>query len=395
MASTNALWRDALPYTDLSGSKNPVRSERVWGRALVACLPILWCRIGMSDPEKTSSDNAGRRLSGSVILSIQLAALVLLLFVISLAIGPVGLSPGEVAAGLFGTGESAASIIVQEIRVPRSLLAMLIGGTLGLAGAALQGFLRTPLAAPSLLGAPAAAALAVVLSVAIGLVGALSTALPLAAIAGALASVGFLLIFAGARASLLVVVLAGLAVSAIAAAGTALVLHLAPTRFDDVEMSFWLLGSLENRSLEHVAIAAPFMIASWILLSWDRLAFRAFTMGEDVAAGLGINLSAVRLRVVAGVAVGVGAAVSVAGAIGFVGLVAPQLMRPFVNQDPTRLLLPAALAGSAMLLIADILVRLVPSPTEINLGIVTTLIGAPFFVVMIMQHRRKVLGDPS
>ena len=349
----------------------------------------------MSDPRKISSADADRRPPGLLVLSIQLASLVLLLFVISLAIGPVGLSPGEVAAGLFGAGESAASIIVQEIRVPRSLLAMLVGGTLGLAGAALQGFLRTPLAAPSLLGAPAAAALAAVLSVAIGLVGALSTALPLAAIAGAVLSVGFLLIFAGARAGLLVVILAGLAISAIAAAGTALVLHLAPTRFDDVEMSFWLLGSLENRSLEHVAIAAPFMIASWVLLGWDRLAFRALTMGEDVAEGLGINLRAVRLRVVAGVAIGVGAVVSVAGAIGFVGLVAPQLMRPFVNHDPARLLVPAALAGAAMLLVADILVRLIPSPTEINLGIVTTLIGAPFFVAMIMQHRRKILGEPN
>ena len=348
----------------------------------------------MSDPDKSAAANAGGRPSGPLVLAAQLGGLVAMLFVVSLAIGPVRLSPGEVLAGLFGGGDSAASIIVREIRVPRSLLAMFIGATLGLAGAALQGFLRTPLAAPSLLGAPSAAALAAVLSIAVGLVGALSTALPLAAIAGAIVSVGFLLIFAGPRASLLVVILVGLAISAIAAAATALVLHLDPSRFDDVQMSFWLLGSLENRSLEHVTIAVPFLTASWVLLSWDRLAFRALTLGEDVAEGLGIDLRAVRFRVVTGVAVGVGAAVSVAGSIGFVGLIAPQLVRPLVNHDPARLLLPAALAGAAMLLVADIVVRIVPSPTEINIGIVTTLIGAPFFVAMIMKHRRKFTGEP-
>lgn len=349
----------------------------------------------MNDREKPTSMEAGSRGPGTLSLSLQLAGLVVILFAISLAIGPVGLSPGEVIAGLFGGGESAASIIVREIRVPRSLLAVFIGATLGLSGAALQGYLRSPLVAPSLLGAPSAAAFVAVAAIAIGLVGVLSTALPLLASLGAVASVGFLLLFAGPRASLLVVILAGLAISAIAAAGTALALNLAPERFDNVEMSFWLLGSLENRSIQHVLIALPFMGIGWVLLTWDRLAFRALTLGEEAAAGLGVNMGAVRLRVVAGVAVGVGAAVAVAGAIGFVGLVAPQLMRPFVHHDPAKLLLPSALTGASLLLVADIIVRLVPSPTEINIGIVTALLGAPFFVVLIMQQRRKLVGAPT
>lgn len=334
----------------------------------------------------------GRR---NVPLTLQLGGLVLLLFAVSLAIGPVGLSPGEVIGGLIGGGDSTAAIIVREIRVPRSLLAVLIGGTLGLAGAALQGYLRSPLAAPSLLGAPSAAAFVAVAAVAVGLVGALSAVLPLAAIAGAVASVAFLLLFAGPRASLLVLILAGFAISALAAAGTALILNFAPARLDGFEISFWLLGSLENRSMQHVGIALPFMAISWVLLTWDRNALRALTLGEEAAEGLGIGLRAVRLRVVAGVAVGVGAAVSVAGAIGFVGLVAPHLVRPLVDHDPARLLLPAALSGAGLLLAADIIVRLVPSPGEINIGIVTALIGAPFLVILIMQQRRRLVGAPT
>jgi iron complex transport system permease protein len=323
-----------------------------------------------------------------------MAILVLLLLAISLAVGPVGLPLGEVFAALFGGADDAANVIVQEIRLPRSLLALLIGATLGLAGAALQGLLRSPLAAPSLLGAPSAAAFAAAAVIALGLAGFLSTFVSLAAIAGALASVGLLLLIAGPRASLLVLILAGLAVSALAAAGTALAINVAPARFDEVEISFWLLGSLENRSMGDVAIVLPFMAIGWALLSWDRGALRALTLGEEAAGALGIDMKAVRRRVVIGVAAGVGAAVAVAGAIGFVGLVAPQLMRPFVNHDPARVLLPAALSGAAILLLADIVVRVVPSAAEIKIGIVTALIGVPVFILLIMQHRRGLVGAP-
>jgi iron complex transport system permease protein len=321
-----------------------------------------------------------------------LAILVVVLFVTSLGVGSVPMLPGEVVAGLTGTGSEATNLIVREIRLPRGLLAVLIGATLGLSGGALQGLLRNPLASPSLFGAPPAAAFGAVVVIGFGVTSALSTWLPLAAIAGALASVGALLVVAGPRASLLVLILAGLAISSLAAAGTALALNLAPNPFAALEIAFWLLGSLEDRSLRHVMIAVPFMLVAWVLLIWDRNAFRALTLGEEAAESLGIVMGRVRFRVVIGVAAGVGAAVAVSGTIGFIGLVAPHLVRTLVRFDPGKLLIPAALAGAALLLASDMVVRLIPSQTEIKVGVVTALIGAPFFIALIFRRRRDLAG---
>jgi iron complex transport system permease protein len=321
-----------------------------------------------------------------------LGVFVVLLFAVSLAVGPVSLPLETVPRVLIGQGNEVATIIVREIRLPRAILAVLIGGTLGLAGAALQGLLRNPLAAPSLFGAPSAAAFGAVSVISLGLVDAVSFALPVAAIAGALISVALLLLVAGPRASLLVLILAGLAISSLAGAGTALALNLAPNPFAALEIAFWLLGSLEDRSMRHVLIALPFMVVGTVLLFWDRRAFRALTLGEEAAASLGFDLFMIRLRVVAGVAAAVGAGVAVAGTIGFVGLVAPHLMRPFVRYDPGRLMIPAALSGAILLLAADIAVRLIPSQGEIKVGVLTALIGAPFFIALIMRRRYDLVG---
>jgi iron complex transport system permease protein len=329
------------------------------------------------------------------LLVFVLILLVAALFAGSLAVGPVVLPLDTLRDIAMGKGDAAARIIVFEIRLPRALLGLIIGGTLGLSGAALQGLLRNPLAAPSLFGAPSAAAFGAVLVISLGLVDALSWALPAAAIAGALLSVALLILVAAARASLLVLILAGLAVSSLAGAATALALNLAPNPFAALEIAFWLLGSLEDRSLQHVLIAAPFMGVGVVLLMWDRRAFRALTLGEDAAASLGFNLNGVRLRVVAGVAAAVGAGVAVAGSIGFVGLVAPHLMRPFVRHDPGRLMIPAALSGAALLLAADIAVRLIPSQGEIKVGVFTALIGAPFFIALILSRRHLLTGDET
>jgi iron complex transport system permease protein len=213
-----------------------------------------------------------------------------------------------------------------------------------------------------------------------------------AAIAGAFASVALLIIVAGPRASLLVLILAGLAISSLAGAGTALALNLAPNPFAALEIAFWLLGSLEDRSMRHVAIAVPFMAIGAVMLMWDRRAFRALTLGEEAAQSLGFDLTWVRLRVVAGVAAAVGAGVAVAGTIGFVGLVAPHLVRPFVQHDPGRLMIPATLSGAALLLAADIAVRIIPSTSEIRVGVVTALIGAPFFIYLIARRRYDLTG---
>jgi iron complex transport system permease protein len=192
-----------------------------------------------------------------------------------------------------------------------------------------------------------------------------------------------------------VLILAGIAISSLAAAGTALALNLAPNPFAALEIAFWLLGSLQDRSMRHVLIALPFVVAGAALLMMDRRAFRALALGEEAAASLGFDLRAVRLRVVVGVAMAVGAGVAVGGTIGFVGLVAPHLVRPFVRHDPGRLLVPAALSGAAMLTAADVLVRLIPSQGEIGAGVVTALIGAPFFVALIMRRRSMLAGVPA
>ena len=327
-------------------------------------------------------------------LEAALVALLLLLAVASLMVGPAGLSPRTALAALW-SGEGPAGIIVRDIRLPRTLLALLIGATLGLSGAALQGLLRNPLAEPALFGAPQAAAAASSAVIAFGFFSATSLAVPIAGIAGAFLSIGGLVAIAGRRASLTVVLLAGLALASFAGAATALILNLAPNPFIALEVAFWLLGSLEDRSSDHLLIAAPFMLASWLLLALNARAFRALTLGEDAAASLGVDLTRTRLLVVSGVALGVGAAVAVAGSIGFVGLVAPHLVRRLVDSDPARVMLPGTLAGAALLLAADIAVRSVPSAIELKVGVVTALIGVPFFLAMIFSERRMLEGAPA
>ncbi|MGE3150086.1 MAG: FecCD family ABC transporter permease [Pseudorhodoplanes sp.] len=327
-------------------------------------------------------------------LNLALAALIMGLALVSLMVGPAGLSPREALASLF-TGDGAAGIVVREIRLPRTLLAILIGATLGLSGAALQGLLRNPLAEPALFGAPQAAAAGASSVIAFGFAPATSLLVPCAGILGALVSIGGLVAIAGRRASLTVTLLAGLALASFAGAATALILNLAPNPFIALEVVFWLLGSLEDRSSEHLMIATPFLIASWIVLALKARDFRALALGEDAAASLGVALDRTRMTVVTGVALGVGAAVAVVGAIGFVGLVAPHLVRRAVDSDPARVMLPGALTGAALLLAADIAVRVVPAATELKVGVVTALIGVPFFLAMIFREGRVLEGATS
>jgi iron complex transport system permease protein len=327
-------------------------------------------------------------------INLGLSLLVVALAVLSLTVGAASLPPAAVWHGLIG-GDGIAGLIVREIRLPRTILALLIGGTFGLAGAALQGLLRNPLAEPALFGAPQAAAAGASLMIAFGFAGVTSFAVPLAGIAGALISIGGLLAIAGHRTSLTVTLLAGLAFASFAGAATALILNLAPNPYIALEIAFWLLGSLEDRSSEHVVLILPFLLLSWVLLSLCASAFRALTLGEDGAASLGVDITRARLLTVVGVALGVGASVAVTGAIGFVGLVAPHLVRRAVGSDPARIMLPAALAGAALLTASDIVVRLIPAATEIKLGVVTALIGVPFFLSMILRERKFLEGAPA
>ena len=336
-----------------------------------------------------ANEDAARRRIGAVA---ALSALVALLMLISLGIGPVRLSPLAVADALFGGGSDVSRVIVREIRLPRTLLALAIGAILGLSGASLQGLLRNPLASPSLFGAPQSAAFGAVLVIALGLADVRSYALPVAAICAAFASVFVLLSIAGRNAGLLILILSGLAISSFAGAATALVMNLSSNPFVVLEIAFWLLGSLEDRSFQHVMLAFPFIIAGAIMLFSQRHAFRALSLGEETAQSLGVDVGRLRLFVISGVALGVGGAVAVTGTIGFIGLVAPHLMRPLIGHDPGRLLLPSALAGSALLLAADIAVRIIPSTSDIKVGVLTSIIGVPFFLYLIMRERRALGG---
>jgi iron complex transport system permease protein len=336
-----------------------------------------------------TADIAARR---RVTVMAALVGLVALLVLVSLGTGPVRLSPLTVVDALFGGGADVQQVIVREIRLPRTILGLAIGAILGMSGAALQGLLRNPLASPSLFGAPQSAAFGAVLVIAFGLADVRSYSLPVAAIITAFASVFVLLAIAGRNAGLLILILAGLAISSLAGAATALVMNLSSNPFVVLEIAFWLLGSLEDRSFRHVMLALPFIVVGAIILWSQRNAFRALSLGEETAQSLGVDVGRLRLGVILGTALGVGGAVAVSGTIGFIGLVAPHLMRPLIGHDPARLLVPSALAGAALLLAADIAVRIIPSTSDIKVGVLTSIIGVPFFLYLIMRERRALAG---
>lgn len=320
-----------------------------------------------------------------------LAALVAVLFVAALIVGPadIGVMSG-LRALIFG-GEGPISLVMQEIRLPRALLALMIGGALGMAGAAMQGYLRNPLADPGLIGVSGSAALGAVLAIQTGLAATFAFGLPLAALGGALLGVLAVLLLAGPRGSSLTLILAGIAISALAGAMTSLVLNLSPNPFAANEIVFWMMGSLADRSMAHVWIAAPLIALGVLLLATLARGLDALTLGEDAAEAMGISLRGLRLRLVFGTAAVVGASTAVAGAIGFVGLVVPHLLRPFVGAQPGRLLWASAFGGAAMLLAADIAVRLILPTRDLKLGVVTALVGAPLFLHLIYRTRRDGL----
>lgn len=325
-------------------------------------------------------------------LGLVLGLAVALLFAGSLLIGPAALGLGESLRALVAGGaeRGAVALVMQEVRLPRALLGLMTGAALGLAGAAMQGFLRNPLAEPGLIGTSASAALGAVIALQSGLAALHVLALPGMALLGAFLSVGLILAIAGPRGGALTLILAGIAVSAFAGALTALVLNLSPNPFAAAEIVFWLLGSLADRSFVHVWIAAPFVLAGGALLLSLGRGLDALTLGEDAAASLGVRLGRLRLLVIAGAAASVGGVTAVAGAIGFVGLVVPHVLRPFVGARPSALLPASALGGAAMVLAADIAVRLVAPDRDLKLGVLTALIGAPFFLHLIWRLRRRL-----
>ena len=318
---------------------------------------------------------------------LPLAALCAALMLASLLIGPAGAGLTESLQALW-SGDGALGLVMREIRAPRAVLGFMVGASLGLSGAAMQGYLRNPLAEPGLIGVSASAALGAVIALQTGFAAAFALALPVAALAAALVAVGLIAVMAGPGGGSLALILAGVAISTLAGALTSLVLNLSPNPFAANEIVFWMMGSLADRSWLHVAIAAPFMALGAALVAGTGRGLDALTLGEDAAASLGINLPRLRLRLVLGIAAMVGAATAVAGAIGFVGLVVPHLLRGAVGARPGRLLAASALGGAALVLAADIAVRLVLPGRDLKLGVVMALIGAPVFLHLIWRQRR-------
>lgn len=313
-----------------------------------------------------------------------------LLFVVSLLVGPAGLDVATSLASLFSGENEAAAIVMREIRLPRAILGMMVGATLGLSGAVLQGYLRNPLADPSVLGVSGAASLGAVIAIYSGLSAVLALALPLCAIAGAVIAVLLVHTLAGRVASVLTLILAGVAINTISSAFTSLVLSLSTNPYASIEIVFWMLGSLTDRSMTHVWLSLPFILLGWLILMRLGRDLDALSLGPDVAATMGIRLERTQTLAIIGTASAVGAATAVAGAIGFVGLVVPHLLRPLVGNQPSRLLAASAVGGAAVILAADIAVRLIAPERDLKLGVLTAIIGTPFFLWLILEQRRKL-----
>jgi iron complex transport system permease protein len=313
-----------------------------------------------------------------------LLLLVLTLYVVSLAVGPV-LWPWRL-------GDEVGWAIVWQLRVPRATLGLLIGGVLGLSGAVLQGWLRNPLAEPGVIGVSACAGFAAVCAFYSGLAAVFTLALPLAGIAGAAVAVVLLMTAVRAGTGTVSLLLMGVAINAIAGALIALVLASSPNPFAYQEISLWLAGSIVDRDLRYVFISAPFMIIGAAIVLGAGRWLDALSLGEETARSLGAETGRLGLRLTLGVGLMVGAATSVAGVIGFVGLVAPHLVRAKVGFKPGATMVPSMLVGAVLVLAADIVVRLLPTAYELQLGVFTSLVGAPFLVRVIRRSRAAWLA---
>ncbi len=322
------------------------------------------------------------------LLIILLGVSVSLLFIISLFIGSNPISVIQAAQETLDGTPSVLALIFTEIRLPRALIALFTGATLGICGAAMQGLLRNPLASPGLIGSASGAALGAVTMLYFGLATTLPLALPIGGMVGALSATLLVYLLAGRDAGTLTLILAGVAINALAMALISLQLNLAPSPYAVREMVLWMLGSIANRSMTDFQVLLPGVLLGWALLIGTGRSLDALTLGEETASTMGIQLSRLRWRIFIAVALAVGSAVSITGAIGFIGLVIPHLMRPLVGYQPARLLPVSAFGGAILLLAADICVRLFPAGTEIKVGVLTSLVGAPFFLYLIMKSRR-------
>jgi len=278
-----------------------------------------------------------------------------------------------------------AALILAELRLPRALLAVTLGMGLGAAGAAMQGYLRNPLADPGLFGIAPSAALGAVIALWFGF--ATAWLLPLLALAGAGGAMALLALIAGRTGGIALFTLAGMMIASLAGALTSLALSLAPNAFALSAIYTWLLGALTDRGWPDLLLAAPLTLAGIAALFAAGRALDALTLGEAAARSLGVDPVRLKWLLIAGTGLTVGSGVAVAGIIGFVGLIVPHLVRPLTDRRPSALIWPSALAGGLLLLVADVVVRILPLVTELRLGIALSLIGAPFFLYLLIRMR--------
>ena len=320
-------------------------------------------------------------------LNLILGAGLFAAIVLSLLLGSVPLPIDRVLGALAFQASSGDQLVVWDIRLPRSLAAALVGAALGMSGAALQGLLRNPLAEPGILGVSATAALFASFVLYYGLTASAPFVLPIAAVSGALVATGIVAAAALRNQSVVTLILIGVGLSSFAGALMALLMNFAPNPFNLADMVNWMLGTLANRSMEDLWLSLPLAALGMGILLASRRGLAALGLGEETAAGLGVDLTRQRLAVIIGAGLSTGAAVALAGAIGFVGIVAPHLVRPLVRYDASRLLVPSALLGALLLVLADIGVRVIPSDFELKLGVVAALIGAPVFIWIAAKRR--------
>ena len=325
------------------------------------------------------------------LLITSLSLLLVVLFFLSLIIGRDPLPIIQAANEAFTDQQSVLGIILTEIRLPRALIALVAGATLGLCGAAMQGLLRNPLASPDLIGSSSGAALCAVIVLYFGWQSVSLHMLPFAAMLGALIATLLVFLLAGRDASITTLILAGVAVNATATSAMSLLLNLAPSPYAMRELVLWTMGDITDRSLDDFWLMLPFTVIGWSLMIGVGRQLNALTLGEETAASLGIKPTWLRWRIFIAIAFALGASVATTGMIGFIGLVVPHLMRPLTQYEPARLLPASALGGAVMLLAADIGVRLIPTEAAIKVGVLTALIGAPFFLYLILRSRKEYL----
>lgn len=309
-----------------------------------------------------------------------LAILSALTIGLSAFFGTTALPARTIIEAVFGGGDAATRVIVWEIRMPRALAAFCAGAALGASGAALQGLLRNPLAEPGVLGISAMAALGATATLYYGAGVLFAPALPLAAIGGALLGTALLAFVATRQSSVTTLILIGVGLASFAGALMSLLVNLSPNPFNLSDMMAWMLGSVANRSLQDLALALTFMIPGLIVLLAARRGLAVLALGEEAAAATGLAVNRQRLLIVIGTGLATGASVALAGAIGFVGIVAPHVVRPFVHHDPARTVLPSALLAGLFLVLADAVIRTLPTAVELKLGVAAGLVGAPLFV---------------